>query len=152
MSPRIREVLGSGYHVSEEAAREAVIHQSSFNAIHEETLLKVDFMVRKRDEYRLHEFGRRVRLRLEDFELWVLSKEDLILSKLDLARGSLSSRQLSDVENLVASGCDVEFEDMASRIEPDRYADTGFAVKDTPPDVNARLFAAMMRKTPRSAC
>ncbi len=37
---------------------------------------------------------------------------------------------------------------MVSRIEPDRYADTGFAVKDTPPKINARLFAAMMRKTP----
>lgn len=37
---------------------------------------------------------------------------------------------------------------MVSQIEPDRYADTGFAVKDTPPEVNARLFAAMMRKTP----
>jgi hypothetical protein len=37
---------------------------------------------------------------------------------------------------------------MVSRIEPDRYADTGFAVKDTSPEINARLFAAMMRKTP----
>jgi len=38
---------------------------------------------------------------------------------------------------------------MVSRIEPDRYADTGFAVKDTPPEVNAMIFAAMMRKTPQ---
>lgn len=37
---------------------------------------------------------------------------------------------------------------MVSRIAPDRYADTGFAVKDTPPEINARLFAAMMRRTP----
>ncbi len=37
---------------------------------------------------------------------------------------------------------------MVSRVEPDRYADTGFAVKDTPPEVNAMLFEAMMRKTP----
>lgn len=37
---------------------------------------------------------------------------------------------------------------MVSRIEPDRYADTGFAVKDTPPEINSRLFAAMMRRTP----
>lgn len=37
---------------------------------------------------------------------------------------------------------------MVSRIEPDRYADTSFAVKDTPPEINARLFGAMMRKTP----
>ncbi|MEO5712622.1 MAG: hypothetical protein ABIT37_03965 [Luteolibacter sp.] len=37
---------------------------------------------------------------------------------------------------------------MISRIDPDRYADTGFAVKDTPPEINAMMFAAMMRKTP----
>ncbi|WP_395717476.1 hypothetical protein [Prosthecobacter sp.] len=37
---------------------------------------------------------------------------------------------------------------MVSKIEPDRYADTGFAVKDTTPEVNAMLFAAMMRQTP----
>jgi hypothetical protein len=37
---------------------------------------------------------------------------------------------------------------MVSRIEPDRYADTGFAVKDTAPEINAMLFEAMMRKTP----
>ena len=36
---------------------------------------------------------------------------------------------------------------MVSKIEPDRYADTGFAVKDTPPEVNAQLFALMMRRT-----
>ena len=37
---------------------------------------------------------------------------------------------------------------MISRIEPDRYADTGFAVKDTPPEINTMIFEAMMRKTP----
>jgi hypothetical protein len=37
---------------------------------------------------------------------------------------------------------------MVSRIEPDRYADTGFSVKDTPPEVNDLIFATMMRKTP----
>lgn len=35
-----------------------------------------------------------------------------------------------------------------SRIFPDRYADTGFAVKDTAPEINAMIFAAMMGKTP----
>ena len=37
---------------------------------------------------------------------------------------------------------------MVSRIDPDRYADTGFAVKDTAPEINAMIFAAMMGKTP----
>ena len=37
---------------------------------------------------------------------------------------------------------------MVSRIEPDRYADTGFSVKDTSPEVNAVLFDRMMRRPP----
>ena len=37
---------------------------------------------------------------------------------------------------------------MVSRIQPDRYADTGFSVKDTPPEINAMLFRAMMQRTP----
>jgi hypothetical protein len=36
---------------------------------------------------------------------------------------------------------------MVSKIEPDRYADTGFSVRDTSPEVNARMFAAMMKRT-----
>lgn len=106
---RIVEVLGADYYVSTEAAREAVEHQSSFNAIHEKTLIKVDFMVRKMEEYHLHEFSRRQRLKLQDFEIWVVSKEDLILSKLHWARDSLSERQLADVENLIATGCDLDY-------------------------------------------
>src|SRR3977135_4157712 len=48
---RIHDIPGQDYYVSEDAAREAVAHQSSFNAIHQTTLIKVDFMVRKREDY-----------------------------------------------------------------------------------------------------
>jgi hypothetical protein len=106
---RIAQVLGSDYYVSEDAALEAVEHQSSFNAVHETTLIKVDFMVRKQTPYRLHEFTRRVRIPVADFHLWVVCKEDLILAKLDWAREALSERQLADVENLIATGCDLEY-------------------------------------------
>ena len=106
---RITNVLGPEYYVSEEAAREAVLHQSSFKAIHERTLIKVDFMVRKHEDYRLHEFTRRVRLKVAGIDLWVVSKEDLILSKLHWAKESLSERQLADVENLIATGCNTEY-------------------------------------------
>ena len=125
---RIEQVLGPDYYVSPEAARDAVLHQSCFNAIHQRSLTKVDFMVRKQEEYRHHEFARRVRVRVEDFEVWVVSKEDLILSKLDWARDSHSQRQLADVENLIATGCDVEYlrawsaklnlTDMLTRVSP----------------------------------
>ncbi len=36
---------------------------------------------------------------------------------------------------------------MVSRIEPDRYADTGFSIADTPPDLNVHLIRQMMQKT-----
>ena len=36
---------------------------------------------------------------------------------------------------------------MVSKIEPDRYADTGFSVMDTVPEVNALLFRRMMDRT-----
>ncbi len=106
---RIEKVLGDEYYVSKDAALEAVVNQSSFNAIHQAHLVKADFMVRKREEYRLVEFERRVRLKVADFEAWVVSKEDLILSKLDWARESRSQRQLADVQNLLATGCDLNY-------------------------------------------
>lgn len=36
---------------------------------------------------------------------------------------------------------------MVSRIEPDRYADTGFSIADTPADLNEHLFRKMMEKS-----
>lgn len=106
---RIQEILGQDYYVSEHAACEAVANLGSFNAIHQTTLIKVDFMVRKQEDFRLHEFTRRILLKVADFEVWVVSKEDLILSKLHWAKESLSERQLADVENLIATGCDTDY-------------------------------------------
>ena len=121
-------VMGSDYYVSADAAREAVLNQSSFNAIHHATLVKVDLIICKEEEYRQFEFARRVRISLEDFDVWIVSKEDLILSKLDWARESLSERQLADAENLIATGCDLDYlkqwsaklnlTDMLTRVSP----------------------------------
>jgi hypothetical protein len=37
---------------------------------------------------------------------------------------------------------------MVSKIEPDRYADTGFSLADTDPVVNEMLFSLMMKRSP----
>jgi hypothetical protein len=121
-------VFGSDFYFSEEAARGAVLSQSSFNVIHNDSLIKVDFMIRKREDYRLVEFERRQRIEVMGQSLWIVSKEDLILSKLDWARDSQSQRQLSDVENLLATGADKNYlqtwsqklnlTDMLTRVSP----------------------------------
>jgi hypothetical protein len=103
------QIFGDDFYYSEEAARQAILHQSSFNVIHNESLIKIDFMIRKREEYRQVEFERRQRISVNGTSLWIVSKEDLILSKLDWARQSQSERQLSDVENLLATGADQDY-------------------------------------------
>lgn len=102
-------IFGEEFYFSPEAAREAVLHQSSFNLIHNESLIKIDFIIRKREDYRLVEFERRRRIEVQGHPLWIVSKEDLILSKLDWAKDSLSQRQLADVENLLATGADLNY-------------------------------------------
>jgi hypothetical protein len=102
-------IFGDEFYFSSEAAREAILNQSCFNVIHNDSLIKIDFMIRKREDYRLVEFERRQRIEVAGHPLWIVSKEDLILSKLDWARESQSERQLSDVENLLATGADMEY-------------------------------------------
>lgn len=36
---------------------------------------------------------------------------------------------------------------MVSKIEPDRYADTGFSIADTPAELNAHIFRKMLEKS-----
>lgn len=36
---------------------------------------------------------------------------------------------------------------MISKVDPSRYADTGFSIKDTPVELNKHLFDRMMEKT-----
>ncbi|HUJ10235.1 MAG TPA: hypothetical protein VL171_09430 [Verrucomicrobiae bacterium] len=103
---RIVRLFGADYYVSPAAVQESITHESLFNLIHNESVIKVDCIVRKHTDYRLEEFNRRQRIRIEDFETWIVSKEDLILSKLFWAKDSHSEVQLRDVKNLIMTGCD----------------------------------------------
>ncbi len=103
---RVVELFSPDYYVSREAVDGSIAHRSMFNLIHNETVIKVDCIIRKETKYRLHEFTRRQRVRIHDFETWIVSKEDLIISKLAWAGDSHSERQLNDVKNLIATGCD----------------------------------------------
>lgn len=108
-------LFGQDYYVSREAVEAAVRHESMFNLIHLESVIKVDCIVRKGAEYRQLEFSRRQRAAIGDFSAWIVSKEDLIISKLFWAKDSLSELQLGDVRKLVASGCDRDYIDQWTR-------------------------------------
>jgi hypothetical protein len=103
---RVVKLFSPDYYVSREALDNSIAHQSLFNLIHNESVIKVDCIVRKQTEYRLNEFDRRQHIKIQDFETWIVSKEDLVLSKLFWAKDSRSELQLRDVKNLVSTGCD----------------------------------------------
>jgi hypothetical protein len=105
----IVQLFAPDYYVAREAVRNSIEHESLFNLIHQESVIKVDCIVRKSSSYRILEFDRRRRITIEDFSTWIVSKEDLIISKLWWARDSNSELQRRDVRNLVLTGCDEDY-------------------------------------------
>jgi len=95
------------YYVDRQAIRRAIAERSMFNLIHNDTIIKLDCIVLKSEQYRQEEFARRKLVSLGDFETWIVSREDLILSKLYWARDSRSELQLRDVKNLLTVDCDM---------------------------------------------
>src|SRR6185437_12795443 len=103
---RIVKIFSPDYYVSREAVESSIKQESLFNVIHTLSVIKVDCIIRKQTRFRINEFDRRQRIKIRDFETWIVSKEDLILSKLFWAKDSHSDFQLRDVKNLAAGGCD----------------------------------------------
>jgi hypothetical protein len=102
-------LFAEDYYVDAEAIGSAIAHESLFNLIHQETVIKVDCIVRKRSEYRRCEFDRRGQVTIQDFPTWIVSKEDLIISKLYWAKDSHPEFQLRDVRNLLQTDYDAEY-------------------------------------------
>ncbi len=109
---RIDEMVGlfqTDFYVSADAVRGAFDGGRMFNFIHLNSVIKVDFILRKPGTFRENEFARRRRIQVAGFETWIVSKEDLVLSKLAWAKDSMSEKQLDDVRSLLASGVDENY-------------------------------------------
>src|SRR5215471_449350 len=105
----IVSVLEPDYYVDRDAICRAITQERTFNIIHGAAFIKVDCIVKKHSEYRQIEFDRRKQINFQGSGVWLVSKEDLIISKLYWARDSRSELQLRDVKNLLASGYEVEY-------------------------------------------
>lgn len=105
----IAKALGPDYHLDEEALRDAVRDGRPCNAIHFPAMVKIDLIPRKAGDYRRTEFERRRRVNYAGINLWIVSREDLILSKLDWARDTRSEMQLRDVRQLLEGPADRDY-------------------------------------------
>jgi hypothetical protein len=94
------------YFVPVEALHSALRERGMFNLLHLDSVVKVDLIVRKQVPFRQTEFARRVQVELPGFAAWLVSREDLILSKLAWAKDTESELQMRDVRNLLSGEVD----------------------------------------------
>ncbi|MHC4752245.1 MAG: hypothetical protein ACYTFW_20525 [Planctomycetota bacterium] len=90
------ESLGKDYYFSLAAVQEALAHNSMFNIIDSESGWKADFILRKDRPFSKVEFQRRQKAKIMDLDVWIVSPEDVILSKLEWAKNSESGQQFRD--------------------------------------------------------
>ena len=98
----LHSALSADYYVSEEAMKEALRSDTSFNAIHLPTAFKVDIFVVGRDPFNLERLKHRQRMQVRAEPpalLFVDLPEHTILRKLEWYRrgGEVSERQWRDV-------------------------------------------------------
>lgn len=103
---RLVRLLEPDFYVSEDAVREAVRLRRMFNAIHFDTGLKVDLIVRKQRQYSEEELGRREVGPLAGREAAFATAEDTILTKLEWARDGESDRQYGDAVGVITVQAD----------------------------------------------
>jgi hypothetical protein len=100
---RVVALFQPDFYLDRDAVRSAIAEHATFNLIHSDLVVKVDIIVRKDSEYRIEEFRRKRRVAIDDMAVFIVSPEDLIISKLDWARESRSETQRADVRNLLRS-------------------------------------------------
>jgi hypothetical protein len=93
--------LGDAYYVSREAALDALKQLNMFNIIDVENVWKIDLIIRKQTAFSAEEFRRKRKEKLLGKDLYILSPEDSILSKLLWAKQSRSELQFHDVMKIL---------------------------------------------------
>jgi len=114
--PRLCAALETDFYVDELAVRRAVRSRRLFNAIHFQSLFKVDFYVAPHDDYTREQLKRRRLERLlpdSPDAIYLASPEDILLVKLRWHRrgGEVSARQLTDAVGILkVRGRQLDFE------------------------------------------
>jgi len=117
---QLTDALGADYHSDPTALTAALRGVRPWNVIYLPSVVKIDLIPRKDTPYRRAEFERRRRVELAGVPLWIVSVEDLILSKLEWARESRSEQQRLDVGQLLETPLDRTYlNEWATRLDLD---------------------------------
>ncbi len=110
-APDVQRVAGlfdDDFYVDPEAMAAAVTREGMVNLIHTATIVKVDFIMRKSSGHHVEEFQRRRSVIMEDTSVWIVSPEDLVISKLLWLQQGGSDIHRRDIAALLASGTSID--------------------------------------------
>ncbi|MBS0031377.1 DUF6036 family nucleotidyltransferase [Chitinophaga sp. 22321] len=92
----------AGYYCDKDAIQDAINRRSMFNIIDHASGFKADFVVLKSDPFRQMEFSRKVQIDFYGQVVYVVSVEDLLISKLIWIQTYQSPIQMEDIKNLAS--------------------------------------------------
>lgn len=104
--PAVVQAFTPGFFIQEISVRNALRPPYQFNALDEQSPMKVDVWLLKPDPLEHEMFGRRITVDLDGEPMVVASPEDTVLSKLRWWKISPSERQLQDCAGIVAVQAD----------------------------------------------
>jgi hypothetical protein len=105
-APQLFAALKDAFYIDEQAVKRAILSRRSFNAIHFDSLLKVDVYIPSGDEFSQQQLKRRRPETLSPEaaqKIYMATPEDTILAKLRWHRqgGEVSERQLTDAAGII---------------------------------------------------
>lgn len=98
--PRLKNFFKEGYYYDEDSIVEAIRQKGMFNIIDHASNYKADFIILRDDEFEQVKFKRRILVQSSDIKIFVISVEDLLLSKLAWIQELQSSLQATDIIEL----------------------------------------------------
>ncbi|MEP7108989.1 MAG: hypothetical protein ABI760_13435 [Ferruginibacter sp.] len=94
------EQFKEGYYCDEDAVKDAIKHNSMFNLIDFESHYKADFILMKEDDYGIEAFNRRIEMEYYGKNFFLITAEDLLISKIIWIQNIQSAVQMEDIKNL----------------------------------------------------
>lgn len=98
---KFSSIFESRFYIYKEGIREEIKRRGMFNVIDNESGYKIDFIIRKNSLFNRTEFRRKIKGTSFGLNVWIVSIEDLIISKFRWMQDSESQIQKEDISHLL---------------------------------------------------
>jgi hypothetical protein len=98
------------YYIPKNRVEDSIRRSRMFNILNQKAIIKVDCVIKKNDPFQQSAFERRRRVNYAGyFDVWIITKEDLVLSKSLWARESRSEMQMRDIASIIRNPHDEDY-------------------------------------------